>query len=129
MVAPQASRPCAVSRETILAPSLLGPPRTTPTRTLLGVQTCHHDDGRRYRKQVGATPFNHRERTTRTGHGAAIACHFLVGTFSLEGDEPAALPKQGGAPRPQTSKRRDRSRDDNIGTRELLLDSRLFRTA
>src|SRR5688500_2417111 len=87
MIASQARRLRAVSRETILAPSLLGPPRTTSTRTLLGVQTCHHDDGRRYREQVDATPFDHRERTTRTGHGAAIARRFLFGAFSFECDE------------------------------------------
>jgi len=41
----------------------------------------------------------------------------------------ATLSKQRNTPCPQSSKRSDRTRNDYIGTRELLLDGRLFRAA
>lgn len=41
----------------------------------------------------------------------------------------ATLSKQRNTPCPQSSKWSDRTRNDYIGTRELLLDGRLFRAA
>ena len=93
---------------------------STRSTTMMVVGTVQH---------VGAAPLDHRKRTTRARHRGAVTCDLFVGAFALERDEPAALPKQGSAPRPQSSKRSDRPRDDYIGTRELLLDGRLFRAA
>jgi hypothetical protein len=97
------------------------------TPTLFLAEAFDHDDGGRHRKQAGTASLNHRKRTTRSGHRCAVARDFLVRTLSLERNESSTRSKQGSTPRPESSKRRDRPRDNYIGTRELLLDGRLFR--
>jgi len=96
---------------------------------VFGVDPLHHDDGRRHLEHVDATPLDGRLRPAFTAYLDRVALHLSVGTVALERDEPATPPKQGSAPRPQSSKRSDRSRDDYIGTRELLLDGWFFRAA
>lgn len=87
---------------------------------------CHLNHGRRHFERLDATPLNDGLRATGDNDRTAVAGYLHVGALTLERDKPAAVPEQGSAPRPQATQRCDRPRDNYIGTREPLLDGRLF---